>query len=219
MKHKGKPRPPRIYIDQDGKRYIKLNGKKVHIQSNISNEQLVRIVINNFQKKQKRRRKLRKKFSDKSKEFEDLEKSNKNQSSSSNLDLAKLLFFISSNKKDKEEQEKKQGEIEDRRRQQQLLALPGANQPPALPPPAANPPLQLPPPDNRYEYVLFGRTDRLHPKTAENMMNVLKNIANKTKESEQANKDLSTSIEQYKKKEAEDILKAKHTHKKYWTQI
>ena len=28
MKHKGKPRPPRIYIDQDGKRYIKLNGKK-----------------------------------------------------------------------------------------------------------------------------------------------------------------------------------------------
>ena len=190
--------------------------KKVHIQSNISNEQLVRIVINNFQKKQKRRRKLRKKFSDKSKEFEDLEKSNKNQSSSSNLDLAKLLFFISSNKKDKEEQEKKQGEIEDRRRQQQLLALPGANQPPALPPPAANPPLQLPPPDNRYEYVLFGRTERLHPETAENMMHVLENLANKTKEIEQANKDLSTSILQYKQKKMKIFLKL---NKKYWTQI
>jgi hypothetical protein len=50
-KNKGKPRPPRVYVGNDGKRYIKVNGKKVYIQSNISNEQLVKIIINNFQKK------------------------------------------------------------------------------------------------------------------------------------------------------------------------
>ena len=61
MKHKGKPRPPRVYIDKDGKRYLKVNGKKKYIKSKFSNEELVRIVINNFQKQQKRRRKLRKK--------------------------------------------------------------------------------------------------------------------------------------------------------------
>src|SRR4051794_18325179 len=110
MGNKDKVRPPRVYMGKNGKRYIKVNGKKIYIQSNISNKQLVRIVINNFQKKQKRKRKNRKPM-DKSKEFEEIEILNKTKSGSSdNTDLSKLLFHLSVIQKEKDDARKKDEE-------------------------------------------------------------------------------------------------------------
>jgi len=53
VKRKIKNRPPRLYIDDKG-RYIKIGKKKVYIKSNLTNNQLVKIVINNFLKKHKK---------------------------------------------------------------------------------------------------------------------------------------------------------------------
>ncbi len=114
VKRNKKPRPPRLYTDDKG-RYIKLNGKKVYIKSTMSNKQLVKVVVNNFQKR-KRRQKYKKKQI--KKEVEDLEKINKSQAN----DLSKVMFFLAANQKDKEER--------DRRLQQ---GNQGAN-PPANPP-------------------------------------------------------------------------------------
>ena len=44
-----KYRPPRLYTDSKG-RYIKLNGKRINISSEMNNKQLVQIVLQNFQK-------------------------------------------------------------------------------------------------------------------------------------------------------------------------
>src|SRR4051812_29568 len=52
-------RPPRIFVDNKG-RYIKFKGKRVYLESGLTNNQLVRVIINNFQKsrnKQKKRQK------------------------------------------------------------------------------------------------------------------------------------------------------------------
>ncbi len=54
---KDKKRPPRLYVGKNGKRYIKLKGKKVYIKSKFDNKNLVRVIINNFQKRMKRLRK------------------------------------------------------------------------------------------------------------------------------------------------------------------
>ncbi len=55
VKRNKKPRPPRLYTDDKG-RYIKLNGKKVYIKSTMSNKQLVKVVVNNFQKRKRRQK-------------------------------------------------------------------------------------------------------------------------------------------------------------------
>jgi len=87
-----KTRPPRLYRDARG-RYIKLNGKRIYIKSMMNNKQLVKVVINNFQK---RKRKNRKKMS--GQKTADLEKLN----NPPNNDLAKLMFHVSMNQKDRE---------------------------------------------------------------------------------------------------------------------
>src|SRR5574338_194076 len=79
-----KPRPPRLYIDEKG-RYIKLNGKKVYIKSTMSNKQLVKVVVNNFQKRRRYNKRQKKAIK---KDIEDLEKINKSQAN----DLAKVMF-------------------------------------------------------------------------------------------------------------------------------
>ena len=43
-------RPPRVFVDKKD-RYIKSNGKKIYLKSNISNKQLVNIIIHNFEKR------------------------------------------------------------------------------------------------------------------------------------------------------------------------
>jgi hypothetical protein len=55
INRKTKGRPPRIYIDRKKGRYVVVNGKRVYVKSGITNQQLVRVVINNFEKKKKRR--------------------------------------------------------------------------------------------------------------------------------------------------------------------
>ena len=52
-----KNRPPRLYRDKKG-RYIKLYGKKIYVNSPFGNQQLVKVIINNFEKKYKKGRKM-----------------------------------------------------------------------------------------------------------------------------------------------------------------
>ena len=154
-----KKRPPRIFIDQKG-RYVKLNGKKVYIKSNISNKQLVR-VINNFEKRKRRMRRNKKQKTlteQEQKEHEELEKLNKETGKSfSQEDLAKLLFYIQTNRR------------EDEARRQLPLA-PLALPPPARPAPPLRPPPALPPihpPPNTIEVDLFGQTSYVAPNLLE----------------------------------------------------
>ena len=59
VKRKHKKRPPRIFIDNKG-RYINLRGKKIYLQSGLTNNQLVRVIVNNFQKQNQKKKKKRK---------------------------------------------------------------------------------------------------------------------------------------------------------------
>lgn len=55
-------RPPRLIVSKDGKkRYLKVGTKKIRVKSNLSNEQLVNVVINNMVTKTKRRKYSKKK--------------------------------------------------------------------------------------------------------------------------------------------------------------
>lgn len=57
MKH----RPSRIYKDKKGKHYVIENGKKIYIKTNLkSDKELVKVVINNYQKKRNRKKGLKK---------------------------------------------------------------------------------------------------------------------------------------------------------------
>ena len=98
---KTKNRPPRLYTDSKG-RYVKLGGKKIYIKSNINNTQLVKVVLNNFRKypKKKKKRKDKKGYLDKS-EYDKL-----TGSYSTSTDLAKILFHQTLNKKDEEDKNK-----------------------------------------------------------------------------------------------------------------
>ena len=49
-------RPPRIFVDNKG-RYLKFKGKRVYLESGLTNNQLVRVIINNFQKTQRKKKK------------------------------------------------------------------------------------------------------------------------------------------------------------------
>ena len=53
-------RPPRLYINKKGHRYVKFRGKKMKIDSKLSNKNLVKVVINNMSEEKKRRRIIRK---------------------------------------------------------------------------------------------------------------------------------------------------------------
>jgi|GEM_PF-3773356 len=104
VKNQNKSRPPRVYIDKNG-RYIKIGKKKVYIKSGLTNNQIVRIVINNFKKTHKsKNKKRRKKLTEhEKKEHDDLEKLNKATGKSLSLDdLAKLMFHIQTNNKDED---------------------------------------------------------------------------------------------------------------------
>ena len=48
-----KSRPPRIFIDRNGKPYVKVGNKKVHLNTDkgMTNKQLVNIVIGNLKNK------------------------------------------------------------------------------------------------------------------------------------------------------------------------
>ena len=59
IKKKRKSRPPRLYTDEKG-RYIKVKGQKTYIHSPLTSNQLVRVIINNFEKKFKKKKKKKK---------------------------------------------------------------------------------------------------------------------------------------------------------------
>jgi len=54
-KFKKLKRPPRLYTDKRG-RYIRFKGEKIYITSPLTNKQLVRVVINNFEKGKKKKK-------------------------------------------------------------------------------------------------------------------------------------------------------------------
>ena len=62
IKKKRKSRPPRLYTDKKG-RYIKVKGQKTYIHSPLTSNQLVRVIINNFEKKFKKKKKKKTKGS------------------------------------------------------------------------------------------------------------------------------------------------------------
>jgi hypothetical protein len=53
-------RPPRVFLKKDGTRYIKMKGKKMKLDSDLPNKQLVKIVINNMSQQRRRKRGPRK---------------------------------------------------------------------------------------------------------------------------------------------------------------
>ena len=188
-----KYRPPRLYTDSKG-RYIKLNGKRINISSEMNNKQLVQIVLQNFQK---RKRRNRKKLKNNVKSVDDLETLNKNSGSSNRLttptnnDLAKLLFFIQLNQKDKEAREKKDKDdqekvrqVEIQPRQPQLLQY---QQPPAIVD------------DGRVEVPFFGSTIRADPPSVKKMVQ-LNNAFGQTTQEYEALKKVNQENEQRQKK-------------------
>jgi hypothetical protein len=214
-------RPPRIFYDEKG-RYLKLNGKKVYIKSNISNQQLVNIVIHNFQTKKSKRRKRGKErgpTNQKMNEFEDLEKLNKDKAGSSGTiqsnNLAKLLFHIAMNQKEKEEREKKEkeesekkekevihGEIVDGRRVRGLLE--GEQQPRGPKQEQQQQMKQLE--DDRQEFNIAGFNVRAPIGFAKNAMSGLNQLQEFPIEKERLKKQIIDTEEQ-SKKAYEDILK------------
>jgi hypothetical protein len=40
-------RPPRLYQDKKGKKYVKIRGKKIKIDSLLNNKNLVKVIVNN----------------------------------------------------------------------------------------------------------------------------------------------------------------------------
>lgn len=52
-KKTAKPRPPRVFKDKKGRRYLRLNGRKVKINSNLGNAQLADTIINHFYQKRR----------------------------------------------------------------------------------------------------------------------------------------------------------------------
>src|SRR4051812_27855678 len=104
-----KPRPPRLYSDAKG-RYIKLKDKKIYIKSHINNKNLVKVIVNNFSKKIKKKKRKEGKL-EKTSEFADLEELNKKKSGLSSTaktspDLAKLMLYLTLNKKEEDKQRK-----------------------------------------------------------------------------------------------------------------
>lgn len=65
-----KSRPPRLYLDRNGRRYIILKGKKKYIKSNLSNESLVKWVIKLLLKKNKRKARKKDAKVNKNKKYE-----------------------------------------------------------------------------------------------------------------------------------------------------
>jgi hypothetical protein len=53
-------RPPRLFINKKGHRYVKLKGKRMKIDSKLSNKNLVKVVINNMSQEKKIKRRIRK---------------------------------------------------------------------------------------------------------------------------------------------------------------
>lgn len=136
-----KPRPPRLYTDQKG-RYIKLHGKKIYVKSTMNNKQLVKVIVNNFQKKKRRNRRKHNKTI-KTKE-NDLEQINQSMAGSSdNPAIAKLLFHIATNQKEREQRQQLPAILGPQQQvpaivgpQQQVPAIQGPQQVPAIQQPA-----------------------------------------------------------------------------------
>jgi len=91
-----KSRPPRVYQDSNGRRYIKAKNKKIYLNSNMTNKQLVKVIINNFKKVTRRRKKIR--------EPNDTKKPNNETSN----DLNKIAYFLQLNKHDKSDKEERE---------------------------------------------------------------------------------------------------------------
>ena len=61
MVRKYKKRPPRLFKNKKGRRYIKTKKKKIYINSPLTTKQLVNVIVGNFENKQKRKKKKGKK--------------------------------------------------------------------------------------------------------------------------------------------------------------
>ena len=110
-----KSRPPRVYQDTKG---IKANIKKIHIKTNLSNRQLVKVIINNFKKETRKRKK--KQTKEPKEEHTDThdgvttDKIETDKPDKTNTDLNRIAYFLMLNKKDDENRDKQRKDKEDK---------------------------------------------------------------------------------------------------------